>query len=122
LLLAATAGIDAQQPAKNDLLGSTLAEAEIRKLVDQVGVEQFRLREDATKRLSELAAVPPALRAAMKSDNPEASRRAILVVSRISKRGCTSAFPGSRFRASDSVEEMSSCYALAANSVGWRRK
>jgi hypothetical protein len=55
--------------------GSTLDEAELRKLIDQLGVEQFRLREDATKRLSELADVPPALRAAMKSDNAEASRR-----------------------------------------------
>jgi hypothetical protein len=60
LLLAAmapTARIDAQQPAKNDLLGSTLDEAEIRKLIDQLGVEQFRLREEATKRLSELAVI-----------------------------------------------------------------
>jgi hypothetical protein len=74
--MASTAGIDAQQPAKNELHGSTLDEAEIRKLIDQLGVEQFRLREDATKRLSVLADVPPALRAAMKSDNAEASRRA----------------------------------------------
>ena len=84
--MAPAAGIDAQQPAKNDLPGSTLDEAEIRKLIDQLGVEQFRLREDATKRLSELADVPPTLRAAIKSDNVEASRRAIVVVSRISKR------------------------------------
>jgi hypothetical protein len=53
--MASTARIDAQQPAKNDLPGSTLDKAENRKLIDQLGVEQFRLREDATKRLSELA-------------------------------------------------------------------
>jgi hypothetical protein len=80
--MAATARIDAQQPAKNEVPGSTLSEAEIRKLIDQLGVEQFRLREEATKRLPELADVPPALRAALKSDNVEASGRAILVVSR----------------------------------------
>jgi hypothetical protein len=60
LLLAAmtpAARIDAQQPAKNDVPGSTLDEVEIRKLIDQLGVEQFRLREDATKRLSELVAI-----------------------------------------------------------------
>jgi hypothetical protein len=56
-----TAIIGAQQPAKNDLPGSRLDEAEIRKLVDPHGVDQFRRREDATKRLSELADVPPAL-------------------------------------------------------------
>ena len=54
LLLAAmvlTARIGARQPAKNEPSGPTLDEAEIRKLVDQLGVEQFRLREDATKRV-----------------------------------------------------------------------
>ena len=84
--MASTARIDAQQPAKRDLPEPTLDEPQIRKLVDQLGADQFRLREAATKRLSELADVPPALRAAMKSDNVEARRRAILVVSRISKR------------------------------------
>ena len=71
---------------KRQRRGQPTGHPEIRKLIDQLGVEQFRLREDATKRLSELADVPPALRAATKSDNVDASRRAILVVSRISKR------------------------------------
>ena len=44
-----TARIDAQQPAKNDLLGSTRAEAEIRELIDPLRVDQFRLREDARR-------------------------------------------------------------------------
>ena len=79
--MAPTARIEAQQPAKNDLPGSMLDAAEIRELIDPLGVEQFRRRTDATKRLSELADVPPALRAAMKSDNAEANRRAVLVAS-----------------------------------------
>jgi hypothetical protein len=84
--MASAARIDGKQSAKNRLPGSTLDEAEIGKLVDQPGVKQFRRRGDATKRLSELADVPPALRAAIKSDSAEASRRGILVVWAISKR------------------------------------
>jgi hypothetical protein len=76
----------AQPPAKNDKVEATLDEGQIRKLIDQLGADDFRQREAATKKLSELADVPPALREAMKSGNPEVRRRAALVVSRISTR------------------------------------
>ena len=61
---------------------------EITKLVEQLGDEDFDTRESAEKRLATLGdAALPALREACNSGNPEVSRRAGRLASRISYRG-----------------------------------
>ncbi len=67
LLLAATLAI-AEQPS--------LKPAEVAKLIEQLGSEDFSEREGAAKRLEELGpAIIDELRAALKSDNAETVRR-----------------------------------------------
>ena len=63
------------------------ASPEVRALVEKLGSEDFAEREAAGKRLDEIgAAALDALRAAIRSDNPEVSRRAKEIVRRIERR------------------------------------
>ncbi|MGH7169236.1 MAG: PDZ domain-containing protein [Gemmataceae bacterium] len=59
---------------------------EIRKLIEQLSAEQFKVREEATRRLMERDDALPALREAAKSKDAEVRRRAENAIEAISKR------------------------------------
>jgi hypothetical protein len=59
-------------------------QGKIEELVKQLGHQRFRVREEAMKKLADLGkAAVPALRAALKSDDPDLRLRAGLVLSKI---------------------------------------
>ena len=63
-----------------------LDSAAVRKLVEQLGSDDFATREKATQELSKLEEAPEALREATKSNDPEVCRRAQIVVDLIAAR------------------------------------
>src|SRR5262245_58872268 len=64
----------------------------VRKLVEQLGSDDFATRQRATQELSKLEEAPEALREATKSDDPEVRRRAQTVVDVITARAEDRAF------------------------------
>jgi hypothetical protein len=64
----------------------TTDEPSIPRLIEQLGNEDFRVREKATRRLLALEEVPPELLEAMKSSDAEVRRRAELIVEKIEQK------------------------------------
>jgi hypothetical protein len=75
-------GQDGGRPPAADKQGRE----EIDKLIRRLGSDDFRVREDATRRLKELDEALPALREAAKSRDAEVAKRAREVIEAIGKR------------------------------------
>jgi hypothetical protein len=71
---------------------SVSSEPNAARLVRELGSADFKAREAATRRLLEYEAPPPALRAAVKSGDPEVARRASRIIHEITRREENAAF------------------------------
>ena len=69
-----------------------LPEPDAARLVRDLGSNDFKVREAATRRLLEYEAPPPALRAAEKSRDAEVARRASRIIHEITQREENAAF------------------------------
>src|SRR5262245_58880095 len=67
-------------------------EPDAAQLVRDLGSADFETREAATRRLLEWETPPPALRAALKSGDPEMARRATRIINEITRREENTAF------------------------------
>lgn len=72
------------QPAET--LTETISQQEIERLIDQLGSKRYNLREQATKKLSEMDEALPVLVRARASMDLEMSRRADLIITALKQR------------------------------------